>query len=228
MLVALYQEGNEKRRIEYEEFENILKQDPNARQKLKDPIFTDISVFPRASHLRKGNINVQGHFFSQYRGMKFPEDLIWDPEYFVGDKDHATRRESSEHLAGKTFIRDFLREFHAKDYAQAKFHLEFPIKIATGPNQGKRRIADIAAVFPCGYVIVHEIQLASITPDELQERTDDYFSSGCDVIWWLGKSAHTSGNEKWAKDNHLGNVYLLDFQEDEQIYTLYDGKEEAF
>jgi competence CoiA-like predicted nuclease len=71
-------------------------------------------------------------------------------------------------------------------------HLEYHL-----PEVG--RIADVAQLFPNGWIVVHEIQLAGITTLSLTERTQDYMTAGCDVIWYLGNNADTPANREWAK-----------------------------
>jgi len=53
--------------------------------------------------------------------------------------------------------------------------------------------------FPTGWRVAHEVQLASITTEHLQERTNDYTLAGIDVVWWLGKSADTETNRAWCR-----------------------------
>ncbi len=71
------------------------------------------------------------------------------------------------------------------EYSLAQIEYEFPIPEV-------RRIADVVAKFPNGWIVAHECQLASITVEELEKRTEDYLYAGVDVIWWLGKAADAS------------------------------------
>ena len=72
-----------------------------------------------------------------------------------------------------------------------------------------RRIADVAVLFPNGWRVAHECQLAAITTQELTQRTEDYLHAGVDVIWWLGKSAATPANIAWCLEQR-GFVLRLD------------------
>jgi competence CoiA-like predicted nuclease len=101
--------------------------------------------------------------------------------------------ESKEHLLGKQILADLLRK--ETKGLNVDILIEYPIS-----NAGLHgRVADVAAVFPTGYVLIYECQLASITTENLEERTLDYEAEGCDVIWFFGKSADVPRNHEWAK-----------------------------
>ena len=104
--------------------------------------------------------------------------------------DYKYHKETPEHREGKILLSKFLKETYA-EYTSAKLEYEVPIPEI-------RRVADVLADFPMGWRIAHEVQLASISPEELQERTDDYYRAGIDVVWWLGKSADTPKNRDWC------------------------------
>lgn len=101
-----------------------------------------------------------------------------------------THPESAEHRFAKLYLIGHLSaEF--EEYQNARFDLEVPIQEA-------RRVADLLVTLDSGWRIAHEVQLASITIEELKERTDDYGRAGVDVVWWLGKRAATPANERWC------------------------------
>jgi len=104
--------------------------------------------------------------------------------------DYKRHPESPEHNFGKELISEHLK-YNWSEYSDAQIELEYII-----PDI--RRVADIAMIFPSGWIVVHEIQLSSITNEELQERTNDYESIGIDTIWWLGKNADTKRNQEWC------------------------------
>jgi competence protein CoiA len=106
--------------------------------------------------------------------------------------DMQSHPESEEHLAGKEFIANYVRQAVAH-FRQTRVEYEYPVPDA-------RRIIDVAFIFENGWVVAHEIQLASITARELEERSNDYLRAGVDVIWWLGKSADTPANRQWCMD----------------------------
>lgn len=98
--------------------------------------------------------------------------------------------ESEEHRTAKAWLRDMLlKESGFKVPVELEYHL---------PQVG--RIADIAQLFPTGWIVVHEIQLASITPETLAARTRDYMEAGCDVIWYLGNNADRPANREWVRE----------------------------
>jgi len=117
--------------------------------------------------------------------------------------DFARHPESAEHNIGKELIAKHVKEFW-KEYSEVNIDYEYPISEI-------KRIADIAMIFPSGWIVVHEIQLASITNEQLQKRTEDYNSIGIDTFWWLGKSAKTPENQKWCIEKY-GYSLSLDYE----------------
>jgi len=111
--------------------------------------------------------------------------------------------ESPEHRFGKMLVAEHLRQ-EVAEYSDARIEFEFPIPEV-------RRIADILVIFPNGWRVAHEIQLASITVEYLQQRTEDYLRAGIDVVWWLGKSADTPANRAWC-EQYFGESLGLDMQ----------------
>ena len=107
--------------------------------------------------------------------------------------------ESVYHLAAKKYIAEFLRTQGEKEF-NARVELEWKI--------GNRRAA-VVQIFEAGWAVAHEIQLASITTEELEERTQDYLRNGCDVIWYLGKSANTQANRQWVKNNQYSILEIM-------------------
>ena len=126
--------------------------------------------------------------------------------------------ESAEHLAGKRYLADYLRRQYSKGgYAGTTVEFEVPI-------QSAGRVADLLVTFPTGWQVAHEIQLAAITVEKLEERTNDYKSTGIDTIWWLGKSADTENNRTWSIDM-LGQVGNISFSvETEHVDALLSGR----
>jgi competence CoiA-like predicted nuclease len=121
--------------------------------------------------------------------------------------------ESIEHSLGKEVLSKHLKE-QLKNY-EVDVQIEYPIPEA-GANG---RIADVAAIYKTGYVLIYECQLAAITTDKLEQRTTDYEREGCDVIWWFGKAADTEANHNWAKSRHSVSYKLL-FSEQEKIVSF--------
>ena len=111
--------------------------------------------------------------------------------------------ESAEHNLGKELIAKHVKQSWAH-YADVEVAFEYPIPEI-------KRIADVAMIFPSGWVVVHEIQLANITSEQLQKRTDDYNSAGIDSIWWLGKGADSPANRKWSIEQY-GYSLAIDYE----------------
>lgn len=110
--------------------------------------------------------------------------------------------ESPEHLLGKEYMSRWLRG--QSTLAGACVELEVPI-------HARKRIADILVTFPHGHKLAVEIQLASITTEQLMARTKDYLDDGIDVIWVFGGNALRSpSNLDWCKRT-LGEYFQLMF-----------------
>lgn len=105
--------------------------------------------------------------------------------------DYKSHPESPEHRQGKILVARSLRE-NVSEYSTAAIEYEVPIPEV-------KRVADVLVTFPMGWRVAHEIQLASITTEELARRTEDYLHAGIDVVWWLGKSADTPANRAWCE-----------------------------
>lgn len=115
---------------------------------------------------------------------------------------YAANPESMEHLEAKEFLKRTL-PIRFTEYKDARIEYEVPIKEV-------RRIADLLVIFPNEYRVVHEVQLASITVENLEKRTNDYRRAGLDVIWWLGKSASSPANRDWCMRT-FGEVCTISF-----------------
>lgn len=124
---------------------------------------------------------------------------FWHPEGCVGGEG-----ESIEHEMGKDAIREYL--LMAEEYRGAEIDFEYWFSDV-------RRRADVYVRLPDGGIEVHEMQLAPISPDELKQRTDDYFSAGVnDVHWYLGGKANNDSNKQWCKV-YLSHIDIASFQE---------------
>jgi competence CoiA-like predicted nuclease len=116
------------------------------------------------------------------------------------DSDYQSQPESPDHREAKVFLATHLHESF-NDYRNTQIEYEVPI-----PDV--KRIADLMVTFPTGWCVAHEIQLASITTETLEERTNDYIRAGVDVVWWLGKSANTPANRNWCRET-FGYILTL-------------------
>lgn len=97
--------------------------------------------------------------------------------------------ESEQHRQAKLWLREqLLKESGFRVPVELEYHIA-----------EVSRIADVAQIFPTGWIVVHEIQLATITVQNLDARSRDYLVAGCDVIWYLGGKARTEANLIWAE-----------------------------
>lgn len=134
-----------------------------------------------------------------------------DPERGCIYADYAAG-ETPEHREGKLFIRDWLRE----SFPGVEVQLEHAIR-----QDGQViRIADVIQLFPRGWRIVYELQLASITTGTLSDRTRDYLACGCDVVWILGRDANTDINRRWC-EREQGQSYVFTWAETGQAEEVY-------
>lgn len=118
--------------------------------------------------------------------------------------DYGYHPESDEHRAGKELIAKTLMK-ELEGYSTARIEYEWRC-------EETKRVADVAVLFPNGWVVVHECQLSSITVEELETRTEDYLNAGIDVVWWLGKNADTSTNRQWCI-KIFGECNIIDFKQ---------------
>lgn len=126
-------------------------------------------------------------------------------EYKIG---HA---ETPEHLFAKMELKQLLKE----QFSNLE-HIEIDYEV---PIPEIKRIADVMITFPMGWRMAHEIQLANITTEELEERTNDYLRAGIDVYWWLGKSADNLSNRSWCIDE-FGFSLSINFITNRQIESF--------
>lgn len=129
--------------------------------------------------------------------------------------EYQSHPESPTHREAKRFLATHLQE-QFQEYSGTSITYEVPIAEVM-------RIADLLATFPTGWRVAHEVQLASITTQQLQERTNDYSQAGIDVVWWLGKSANTPANRNWSREV-FGHAFVLNIPNNsaEQIaITVY-------
>jgi hypothetical protein len=173
-------------------------------------------VFPRREHFRSG-VFVRSHFASTaVLDSDWPDDLMFDCEYAAHRSGGGLSfGESIYHVAGKEFVRNAASQMDSILTPELAV-FEHQVKLSTG----KRRIIDVAFVFPSGLILAQEVQLAAITPRDLEDRSEDYRSAGIDVTWWLGKKAATESNFEWHKQ-HLGYYPpILEFDERDDTSIL--------
>jgi hypothetical protein len=186
-----------------------LKEDYPEWDQLLCPV-TGLPVFPVRAHTRLGGASaVRAHFRIQAApGLEtWPDDIEFDCEYGTTRKGiRLFRGESWEHLEGKAFVANQLQPLVGPSVTVAFEHL-------VGLPNGRRRIADVALIYPSGFVEVHEIQLASITVDEIEQRTDDYASAGIPAQWWIGKSNTDSHLIRDCLRQQQGGFFVLEFSE---------------
>ena len=172
---------------------------------LRHPI-TGEPVTGVTEYMRQGT-HVCGHFRSIGRSV-WPDDVIPDKEYLRQSKDREYINESPEHRSGKLFVAETAQEI-SPDFSPDLARFEYRVMM---PSREKCRIIDVAFVHPSGLILAHEVQLASITPEELTERTLDYWEAGISVIWWLGKKAKTQANIEAHEEVIGSGPCLLNFE----------------
>lgn len=150
--------------------------------------------------LRGGAAKVRRHF--AHRFAECSADWVVEGDYRGG--------ESIEHKNGKAY----LAEKAAALFSGRPPIVEnrFEVILETGAI---KRIADVLVTFADGSRCAIECQLASITPETIQERTNDYAAFGVDVVWVLGNAAHTAPNRDWVM-GVFGCVFTIRFTESGQ------------
>lgn len=157
-----------------------------------------------ASLVVKAGLVVRPHF-AHYAAAECRTDYRYHPE-------SPAHREAKSHLAG------LLRQHYA-EYTDAQIEYEVPIPEV-------KRVADILIVFPMGWRVAHEVQLAAISLAELQERTEEYERAGIDVVWWLGKAADTQSNRLWCIQT-CGQCYTINPPAELVETALVPGRSET-
>lgn len=145
-------------------------------------------------------------------GVVFPRDRMDFLLHFV-HKTECTATiehhpESLEHLLGKEFLAKRLSSELQQTplIKDCSIEIEYPVFSA-----GKHgRVADVAAIYPSGYLLIYECQLSPITTNELEQRTHDYKTAGGDTVWFFGLESATSQVTDWAIA-HQGFVDVFDF-----------------
>lgn len=119
--------------------------------------------------------------------------------------------ETEEHRVAKLWLLAYLQKVIGEEY-DVEFYIEHHVKEAS-------RIADVAVLFPGGYLHAFEIQLAAISIDELEDRTQSYLDAGCEIFWLVGNRANTIQNTRWLIDAQ-GHAPIIKFDYDLEEVTV--------
>lgn len=183
-------------------------------KQLVDPIYYQ-EVYPRRGHERTYNgqqFFVRSHFVSKSVNVltEPPEDVIFDPEYIYKRKGNPyyTVGESEEHIQGKEFIAEFIKNEVYPELEGRKIVYEYRLWI---PSKNKYRIIDVAMLFPFGGLIAFECQLSQISFNDFEERYYDYQSTGTDSYWFFGSKAYTDAITTFLYHRQGFTPYYLDF-----------------
>lgn len=151
-------------------------------------------VRPHERAIASGKTNVNAYFKHKNRA-EIPDHILYDGDLFHKKEQKYYLRESLDHQIAKQSIKKHCADVYYSYHSEKKVSIQFEyvVKLSTG----KWRIADVAVIYPCGIVDAHEAQLCKISPEELEERTDDYLSEGINAVWYFGKSANTDANNEW-------------------------------
>ena len=165
------------------------------------------------SRFKKGEIVCQ----LCHEPMFVAEGLIRKP-YFSHyteqcSSDYHSKPESPEHRFFKEYLAKMLFQ-HISDYSETKPLLEYPVPEI-------RRIIDVAFEFKNGWLLAHEVQLSSITVEEISERTNDYRKAGIDVHWWLGGAGNSEAVNEWCRREY-GGSFILDYRKASEHIALYE------
>jgi len=148
----------------------------------------------------------QGYYVRSHFAHKPSEKCLY-AQYSTG--------ETEEHRVAKVWLLEYLQEVIGKDF-DVEFSIEHYVKAAS-------RIADVAVLFPGGYLHAFEIQLASISVEELVERTQSYLDAGCEILWMLGNRADTMQNRRWLISAQ-GHAPIIKFEYGVEEVTVNEEK----
>lgn len=113
--------------------------------------------------------------------------------------------ETAQHRAGKRFIaQDVAAWFKSRG---VDVIVDFEVAIPE-----IKRIADVLITTPTGERIAVECQLAAISTEELDARTNDYANAGITALWYLGGRAAETNASNWCVYRY-GGVTTLQFDE---------------
>lgn len=117
--------------------------------------------------------------------------------------------ESLRHIIGKAHLKGLLAARLSQQKIKADVHIEYPL-----PYVGKSgRIADVAAMLPDMSLVVYECQLAPISVESLEQRSDDYENNGIEIVWFFGEKANTADIAQWSK-RRFGDFNSITFNSD--------------
>ena len=125
-----------------------------------------------------------------------------------------TEPETGEHLAGKHWTANWLTCIW-EEYGTLNVQVEYRV-----PEL--KRIVDVAAVYPSGWVIGCEVQFSRTSTRELESRTRDYEAAGIDPVWFFGGQADTFTNRRWCA-NRLGYGYSIEVSEPDECDINVEG-----
>ena len=172
---------------------NILKYGKNPKadlfERFKDS-FEFVCGYCRGKmHIREPHV-----YRPHFAHMPSTKECSMYEEWHV-DKRHYESREHAE--AVEKVIKTLISQ-HKSYYANADIDVEYSIPMDYRP---KGRVADIFVKLYTGDTIIHEVQLARITQNEIQQRTKDYEQAEVSqVIWWLGENAATEEIKSYFYD----------------------------
>lgn len=112
--------------------------------------------------------------------------------------------ESRHHKLAKMYLATHAAELLGLAVLKYEFEVRLP---------EIKRIADVRVQIDDDEFIVIEAQLSPTTPEELEERTNDYARLGYTVCWCLGKDAYKDYNYRWCLSN-TGICLVLSFHDD--------------
>jgi hypothetical protein len=171
--------------------------------------FFDIPVSAVKAQFRKG-YPVQPHFRLQRLIEQWPDNLIFDPEYFKQREEGYSGGERWQHLLGKQYVAQKIIENSEGFLNDSMLRFEYRIKMPCD----RWRIADVAFIMPYGEIFVFEIQLAAISIEELEARALSYLSVGVHCEWCLGLEALTSPNIELHSEFYNVPPRVLEFSEE--------------
>lgn len=134
--------------------------------------------------------------------------------------------ESEKHKQAKIKI---LRDLQVAGFAESVW-CEYDEEVRRISLPGIKRHPDLLAMMPNGALVVHEVQISAITPDELKQRTEDYRAcpNVAQVVWYLASAPYTRENRMLLRSLTNVEYYRLYFRNKDAVFPDYAKDTEVF
>jgi hypothetical protein len=163
--------------------------------------------------------------------LRNPENRIVHFYHPKADNDRGCPNHNPETDHHKQAKMKVLRDLQIAGLAQTVW-CEYDEEIKRISISGIKRHPDLLAMMPNGALVVHEVQVSAITPEELKQRTEDYRAcpNVAQVIWYLKdkKGVYTRENRMLLRSLTNVEYYRLYFRDSNALFPDYAKDTEVF